>query len=173
MTRSAAILLVAVALAGCASDGSGASQAAANKEPAASESSTPTPASGTSCSVNHPPKVLPRWARSGFSGPKPSVGYVLGDSGNMAAIMFASHHSLSAPPVAGKNNKILWAARVGAVDGPLQIKATLLGTGQTVTRRVDPAPGPSIIDLPSPGCWSFDLTWGRHHDHLQLGYASG
>ena len=173
MTRCALVLLVALALAGCASGGSGSSQAAAHKEPVASVSPTPSPAPGTACSVNHRPKVLPRWARSGFSGPKPSVGYVLGDSGNIAAIMFVSHHSLSSPPVAGQNNKILWAARVGAVEGPLQIKAALGGTGQTVTRTVDPAPGPSIIDLPSPGCWSFDLTWGTHHDHLQLGYASG
>jgi hypothetical protein len=75
------------------------------------------------------------------------------------------------PAARGQNNKILWAARVGAVEGPLQIEAALLGTGTTVTRSVDPAPGPSIIDLPSPGCWSFDLTWGHHHDRLRLGYA--
>lgn len=91
----------------------------------------------------------------------------------MAAIVWATKHPLAAPPVADKNNKILWVARVGAAEGPLQIQATLVETGQTVTRRVEPAPGPSIIDLPSPGCWSFDLAWGRHHDHMQLGYVSG
>lgn len=91
----------------------------------------------------------------------------------MAAIVWSSHRPLTAPPAADKNNKILWVARVGGADGPLQIRAVLEGTGQTVERRVEPAPGPSIIDLPSPGCWSFDLTWGRHHDHLQLEYVSG
>jgi hypothetical protein len=101
------------------------------------------------------------------------VPYVLGDKGDMAAIVWVSRHPLAAPPVAGKNNKILWMARVGALDGPLQVRATLEGTGQTVTRKVDPAPGPSIVDLPVPGCWSFDLAWGSHHDHLRLRYASG
>ena len=99
--------------------------------------------------------------------------YVLGDGGDIAAIVWVSHHPLVVPPAAGKNNKILWVSRVGSVDGPLQIQAQLAGTGQKVTRTVDGGPGPSVIDLPSPGCWSFDLTWGNHHDHLQLGYASG
>ena len=132
MTRCALALLVALALAGCASGGSGRPQAAANKEPVASVSPTPSPAPGTACSVNHRPKVLPRWARSGFSGPKPSVGYVLGDSGNIAAIMFISHHSLSSPPVAGQNNKILWAARVGAAVG-----RTVANQGRTGGHRAD------------------------------------
>lgn len=99
--------------------------------------------------------------------------YVLSDNGDMAAIVWAKRHPLAAPPVADKNNKILWVARVGAAQGPLEIRAVLEGMGQTVSRTVDPAPGPSIIDLPSPGCWSFYLTWGSHHDHLQLAYVSG
>ena len=98
--------------------------------------------------------------------------YVLGDKGDMAAIVWAPRNPLAAPPVPDKNNKILWVARVGGADGPLQIRAALEGTRETVTRKVDPAPGPSIIDLPSPGCWSVDLTWGNHHDHMLLGYAS-
>ena len=87
--------------------------------------------------------------------------------------MFLSHHPLAVHQVAGVNNKILWVARVGAVDGPLQVHARLEGTGRNVTRTVAPAPGPSVIDLPYPGCWSFDLTWGNHNDHLALGYATG
>jgi len=60
-----------------------------------------------------------------------------------------------------------------AAIGPLEILAALEGTGVTVRRTVEPGPGPSIIDLPSPGCWSFALAWGRHRDHLELGYVSG
>lgn len=90
----------------------------------------------------------------------------------MAAIVWGSHQPLVVPPAPDKNNKILWVARVGSVAGPLQLRATLASTGQTVTRTIGPAPGPSIVDLPTPGCWSFDLTWGSHHDHLRLGYAS-
>ena len=89
----------------------------------------------------------------------------------MAAIVWATHHPLVAPQAVRKNNKILWVARIGAAEGPLQIRATLASTGQTVTRTLAAAPGPSTIDLPAAGCWSFDLRWGSHQDHLVLGYA--
>ena len=99
--------------------------------------------------------------------------HVVGDRGDITAILWADHDPLTAPPSADRNNKILWVARVGAGDGPLEITATLAGTGRTATREVAPAPGPSFVDLPAPGCWSLDLTWGSHHDHLVLGYAEG
>jgi hypothetical protein len=82
------------------------------------------------------------------------------------------HGPLVAPPTAASNNKILWVARLGAAEGPLQIQATLARTGRSVTRTVAGGPGPSSIDLPEAGCWSLDLSWGSHRDHLLLGYAS-
>ena len=173
MTRIALSLLVLLALAGCTSNGSEGSVPAADDGPTATASSTTSQVPDEACRTTYPAKVLPEWARTGFSAPEPSVPYVLSDKGDITAIVWVSQHPLSAPPVAGKNNKILWVAKVGAAEGPLQIRASLEGTGQTVSRTVDPAPGPSIIDLPSPGCWSFDLTWGSHHDHMQLGYAAG
>ena len=97
--------------------------------------------------------------------------YVLGDRGQIVAILWADHDPLVVPPAADRNNKILWVARAGS-GGSLRIDAHLLGAGRSVTRTVDGGPGPSIIDLPEPGCWSLDLTWGRQHDHLQLEYAS-
>jgi hypothetical protein len=97
--------------------------------------------------------------------------FVLSDSGDLVAILWSDHDPLSAPPRADRNNKILWVSR--AFGAPLQIKATLTVSGQTATRTVDGGPGPSIIDLPAPGCWSLDLAWGDHHDHLRLEYASG
>jgi hypothetical protein len=99
--------------------------------------------------------------------------YVLGHNDDIVAIVWVSHHPLVVPPAADRNNKILWVSRVVSGYGPLKIVAQLAGTAQTVTRTVEGGPGPSKIDLPSPGCWSFDLTWGNHHDHLNLGYASG
>lgn len=130
-------------------------------------------ATTTGCRLDYQPAPLPEWARAGFTPPDQAVPYVLGDRGDMAAILWDTHHPLEAPPAAGENNKILWVARVGAADGPLEIRATLEGSGRTVSRVVSPAPGPSGIDLPSPGCWSVDLTWGSHSDHLMLGYAAG
>lgn len=123
------------------------------------------------CHVDYKAAPLPEWARAGFTPPDQAVPYVLGDRGDLVAILWDTHHPLEAPPAAGANNKILWVVRVDPADGPLQIRATLASTGETVTRTVAPAPGPSGIDLPSPGCWSFDLRWGSHEDHLVLGYA--
>lgn len=79
--------------------------------------------------------------------PSQPVSYVLGDGGDIAAILWATHHPLVSPPAAHRSNKILWVARVGATEGPLEIRATLVSTGETVTRTVEGAPGPSTIDL--------------------------
>lgn len=137
------------------------------------ESGSPATETPGECLVDYDPAPLPEWARAGFTPPDQAVPYVLGERGDMAAILWATHHPLTAPPTADRNNKILWVARVGAADGPLKISATLVSTGETVTRTVAPAPGPSGIDLPSAGCWSLDLQWGDHEDHMLLGYAAG
>jgi hypothetical protein len=136
----------------------------------AGPSTTTQPPAGT-CQIDYSRKPLPQWARAGFTPAGQPVAYALSDNGDMAAIVWATHHPLVAPPTPRHNNKILWVARVGAYEGPLRIRATLGSTGQTVTRTLTAA-GPSTIDLPAAGCWSFDLRWGTHQDHLALGYAS-
>lgn len=175
MTRIALSLLVALTLAGCTSGGSGASHAAAGQDGArAVASSIASPASGAKCRADYTSRRLPPWARVGWHPPKLPVPYVLGDRGDIAAIVWEPHDPLVVPPAATKNNKILWVSRVSSGAGaPLRIRAALRGTGRTVTRKVDGGPGSSVINLPAPGCWSFDLSWGRHHDHLRLAYASG
>lgn len=97
--------------------------------------------------------------------------HVLGDSGDIVAVLWANHDPLVVPPIKDRNNKILWVSRTPG--SPLQIRATLAGSDQTATRTIANGPGPSIIDLPAVGCWSFDLTWGDHHDHLRLEYVAG
>ena len=171
MTRIALTLGIALTLAGCASSGSSQARSATTEGTPSVVSSASAPTSGT-CRTTYPSTLLPEWARTGFSDPEPAMPHVLGDQGDMVAILWGLHHPLAAPPAADRNNKILWVARIGAAAGPLQIRATSEDTGHIVRRTVGSAPGPSIIDLPSPGCWSFDLSWGRHHDHMQLGYAA-
>lgn len=134
-----------------------------------SQSGRPATTSPGECRVDYDAAPLPAWARAGFTPPDQPVPHVLGDAGDMVAILWDTHHPLEAPPAADENNKILWVARVGAADGPLEIRATL--GDRTVRRTVAPAPGPSGIDLPAAGCWSLDLRWGDHEDHLVLGYA--
>jgi hypothetical protein len=162
-------LLATASLAGCSSGGTpepgGAPSPGTSTAPGGSSAAAPA-ASG--CTTDFTPRRLPTWARTGFTPPTQRIPYVLGDGGDIVAILWADHDPLSAPPRADRNNKILWASPYG---GTLRIAATRSGSDQTVVRTVPGGPGPSIIDLPAPGCWSFDLTWGGHHDHLRLGYA--
>jgi hypothetical protein len=34
------------------------------------------------------------------------------------------------------------------------------------------APGPSGIEMPGSGCWTFDLRWAGRSDRLRLAYRS-
>ena len=52
------------------------------------------------------------------------------------------------------------------------IKAALAGSARTATRSVPGGPGPSIIDLPAPGCWTLHLSWSGHTDQLKLRYVA-
>ena len=166
-------LLTMLTLAGCTASQSESqppahTRAGSSAIPAPSASSRAT--ASAVCRSDYTPATLPTWARAGFTPPTQPMPYVMGDSGDIVAILWAEHDPLRAPPAADRNNKILWVARVGW--GDLNIRATLESSDQTVTRSVAGGPGPSIIDLPSPGCWSFDLTWGTQHDHIQLEYVS-
>lgn len=129
---------------------------------------TTTPPGGT-CVNPVPSGVLPRWARTGFSEAKPRIPYLLGDNGDIAAILFAQ--PLTAPPSADHNNKILWVSRV-ADGSSLRITATLQDGSATTTRVVPGGPGPSIIDLPRPGCWHLTLHWAGRTDSLDLAYVA-
>lgn len=118
------------------------------------------------------PAVLPEWARTGFSQPEPVKRFVLGDAGGIVAILFTER--LAAPPAPDVNNKILWVARDPHPSGPLTITARLVGAaGEPVVQQVGGGPGPSIVDLPAPGCWHLDLTWPGHTDSLDLRYEPG
>lgn len=114
--------------------------------------------------------VLPSWARAGFSDARPRIAHVRSAKGEMVAILFGPR--LSSPPAKDVNNKILWVSRAPEF-GPLLIDATLSGTGTHVRRAVDGGPGPSTIDLPQPGCWRMQLSWGSHRDSIDLVYAPG
>jgi hypothetical protein len=100
--------------------------------------------------------------------------YVLGQDGKIAAIQFAN--PLVSPPSPRYNNKIPWVSRRPSAPGSdLQISAQkLVGNkpvGPLVNRTVTGGPGPSIIHLPSAGCWQLRLRWSGRSDTLDLRYA--
>jgi hypothetical protein len=117
--------------------------------------------------------VLPVWARAGFSEARPRMRYELGRSGRIAMIQWGA---LDAPPAANHNNKILWVSHVSTRAGsPLRILAQrMTGSrrdGAPVRRAVEGGPGPSIINLPAPGCWRLTLRWSSWTDQLDLRYT--
>lgn len=138
--------------------------------------SGPPPAACASAPSTGP---LPEWASAGFTDPQAGgTPYVVGDRGRIAAILFGT---LSAPEAKDHANKVLWVSRSEQVPmAPLRIRAELrhgpgwLGPAATVSREVTGGPGPSYLELPSPGCWHLDLTWdnGAQQDTMDLYYAT-
>jgi hypothetical protein len=118
--------------------------------------------------------VLPVWARSGFSDPTPTMPFALGSSGRIAAIVFG--HPLLSPPGKTRGNKILWVSRAEVRPmSDLRIRAQRMDGGRAVgapvRRVVAGGPGPSIVDLPAPGCWRLTLRWSGRSDWLDLRYG--
>jgi hypothetical protein len=129
-------------------------------------------AASNGCAGQPPVSPLPVWARSGFSPADQPMPHVIGEAGNIVAILWASRDALHSPPLQDRNNKILWVSRIPLVaPDPLVIRATLAGSTRAVTVSVPGGPGPSIIDLPAPGCWTLHLNWSGHTDELNLRYA--
>ena len=159
------LALAVLMMAGCTAD-----DPAPTDRPVASP-----PASPAGGAAECPPEVrtgpLPEWARAGFSGDA-AVPHVLGDRGDIVAVLFG--HPLHQPPLAGRNNKILWVSRAPVTSGEdLLIEARSGEPGDpesTVSREVAGGPGPSIIDLPKAGCWSLTLKWSGHTDTMLLEY---
>ncbi len=135
-----------------------------------------------SCSEKPPPAqaacvtkietgALPVWARAGFSGDGSGNPHVFSKNGDMLGVLFGD--PLKAPPAADHGNKILWVSRLPiTTPSDFTIVAKLDGTGETVQPEVGPAPGPSIVDLPRPGCWRLTLRWSGHEDSMDLTYSS-
>ncbi|GAA3754482.1 hypothetical protein GCM10022379_23080 [Micromonospora maritima] len=165
MSRPGRVVLVSVvALAGC----TGAGPPAPRPDVASSAS--------TDCLSRVATGPLPEWADAGFHGDT-WVPHVLGARGDIVAILFG--HPLTHGRREGPANKVLWVARPapGATDpaasAALVITATPDGTDTPVTREVAGGPGPSILDLPAPGCWHLRLEWSGRVDTLDLTYRSG
>ena len=125
------------------------------------------PQAAPTCPAAVPATVLPGWARAGFVEPETVMPYMVGQRGEVVAILWPA---LAAPPRDGHTNKILWVAREHTTE-PFTITARLGTT--TVTTTMQQGPGPSTIDVPGPGCWTFDLRWGTHQDTLALPYGTG
>lgn len=145
---------------------------------ARSEAREPSPAAAppTGCGSEVQTGSLPTWARAGFSDADDPDGarvpHVLGRQGDILGVLFAG--KLSSPSAPDRSNKILWVSRLPVTSGgSLQITAQLDGTTETAQQTIAGGPGPSIVDLPRPGCWHFTLAWSGHTDAMDLTYGPG
>src|SRR5229473_1697826 len=76
--------------------------------------------------------------------------------GDAVAFVFANELVAgSSPRVHGTNNKVLWVAKGDNANFIVE-GIPPGGTLSVVTVNG----GPSIVDVPSPGCWTFRLSWG-------------
>lgn len=180
--RGRALLVVgvaAVALAGCTDVGGG--QATPNGGTPASpdrraEEPEPTSAAASrgDCQPDMRSGKLPQWAKAGFTQGTASH-YVLGERGSILGVVFGHPLTERSTPKPGRQNKIRWIPRdkdAAEAAGKLQLTAVRAADGQTVRREVTPWPGPSVIDMPKAGCWSFTLRWGDHTDTVDLRYGA-
>jgi hypothetical protein len=120
--------------------------------------------------------VLPVWARGGFSDPRPRAPHVVGRDGRIAAILFG--YPLRASTPGQRTNKILWVGRSDpARPAALWIHAQRMegrrAVGAPVGRVLPGGPGPSVVDMPAPGCWRLTLSWSGRQDTLDLAYGTG
>ena len=101
----------------------------------------------------------PVWAQGGFNQVKGTpwgVPWALGTGGQAVAFVFARQLVAGSSPRAdGTNNKVLWVAK-GSPSNFLVAGIPPGGTQPAVTVNG----GPSIVDAPAAGCWTFRLTWG-------------
>ena len=99
--------------------------------------------------------------------------HVLSTAGKLTAILWAD--PLLSPPPKDHSNKILWVSPTNS-SSDLRISAQrMIGStkvGSLVGRKVIGGPGPSIINLPTAGCWRFTLRWSGQLDTLDLTYAA-
>jgi hypothetical protein len=116
---------------------------------------------------------IPAWADAGFSRPRPPMPHAISREGKLAALLLGD--PLSSPPARGRANKILWVPRRAPRSASdLRIRARRYAgdslVGPVVTRVVQGGPGPSIVNLPAPGCWRLRLAWSGEIDRIDLRY---
>jgi len=116
----------------------------------------------------------PEWSRAGFSvgAGNWTLPWALSAGGSVVAHLFARQLVAKGERPDGSANKVLWVAR--DVSGSLTVVGHPAASAEPqVTIAEQMTNGnqmPSIVDVPTPGCWSFDVGWGTpaSRDSLSL-----
>jgi hypothetical protein len=102
--------------------------------------------------------------------------HVMSHEGNLVGMLFSYPLQVPSPP-GGPNNKILWIAREprNGKDLRLTLRPEAGGAAVTVTQPANSNPGeiyPSIVDVPTAGCWTVVAEWNGNRATLELPYQS-
>jgi len=143
--------------------------------PAAVSSAPPVPTSCTGAVIGQG-NLPPGWVdvAGGHNNPT-GVPFTIDQSQTVAGFVFG--YPLRAGHPESPSNKILWVVRAPRAGADLTITAHPLGAAAPEVKVVQPAnsgPGeiyPSIVDVPTPGCWVLNLAWGSHRAALALPYG--
>jgi hypothetical protein len=108
----------------------------------------------------------PAWAQADWHGHAKgtpwSVPWALGTPSTAVAFLFAGQLVAGVSPrVNGTNNKILWVAK--DAEWGFVVQGRPLGETQPIVSVVG---GPSIVDAPTAGCWTFQLSSSSNGSHI-------
>jgi hypothetical protein len=108
--------------------------------------------------------VPPVWAQDGWAKLTPwPVPWAFGTNNDTVAYLVATQLVAGVSPrVDGSQNKVLWEAKDSPSGAGVKVEGHPMGESQPV---VTIAGGPSITDVPTPGCWTFRLSWGADGGH--------
>src|SRR5438094_4227393 len=118
---------------------------------------------------------IPDWLGTAGGNNNPTfLRYVIGHPALVAGFLFGD--PLRAGHPENPSNKVLWVVRMPRDGSPLVVDGHPLGGTEPQVHLTQPAnsgPGeiyPSIVDVPSAGCWQFDLQWAHSHVQVELNY---
>ena len=156
LTALAALLVL---LAGCSAAPATQLPSPPATAPTREPQAAPGACAGTSVTVGGAP---PTWALAGFSGGGVGeIPWAMGSPPDALAYLFSTQLVAAGRRWDGRTNKVLWVTRDPSQD--LTIEGRPLGRTQPVV----PIRGqivygnqlPSQVDVPTPGCWSFVVSW--------------
>ena len=116
---------------------------------------------------------VPPWLDAAGANNNPdSLAYVIASPPVAAGFLFGNPLTAGSPTT--RANKILWVVGFPRESTSLVVTGHPVGAGSPIIRDSFPAdssPGeiyPSIVDVPSPGCWHIDLSWAGHTASVEL-----